>query len=113
VILAVATGKGRAGLDRELGETGLAALIADSRCADECKSKPDPQMLEELMLALGHDPEGTLMVGDAEFDLLMARNAGTAAIAVRGGAHDASRLAPHQPMAILDAVTELPGFLRY
>ncbi len=112
VTLAVATGKGRAGLDRELAETGLADFMAGSRCADECRSKPDPQMLEELMLSLGHEPQSTLMVGDAEFDLLMARNAGTAAIGVRGGAHDDNRLALHQPLAIIDAVTELPGMLR-
>lgn len=106
--LAIATGKGRAGLDRELGETGIGHLIAASRCADECRSKPAPEMLQQLMWTLDHDPGRTLMVGDAEFDLLMARNAGTAAVGIAGGAHASERLSVHQPLAVLDRVTELP-----
>jgi phosphoglycolate phosphatase len=65
-------------------------------------------MLEELMLTLDHDPNRTVMVGDAEFDLLMARSAGTASVGIAGGAHDADRLSAHQPLAVLDRVTELP-----
>lgn len=106
--LAIATGKGRAGLDRELAETGIGHLIAASRCADECRSKPAPEMLEQLMWTLDHDPARTVMVGDAEFDLLMARNAGTDCVGIAGGAHAVDRLSVHQPLAILDRVTELP-----
>lgn len=106
--LAIATGKGRAGLDRELAETDIGHLIAASRCADECPSKPAPDMLEQLMWTLDHDPGRTVMVGDAEFDLLMARNAGTASVGVAGGAHATDRLFVHQPLAVLDRVTELP-----
>lgn len=47
-ILAVATGKSRVGLDRALDHSGLRSLFQASRCADECHSKPHPQMLEEL-----------------------------------------------------------------
>lgn len=109
--LAIATGKGRAGIDRELAETGLDDLIQASRCADECASKPAPQMLHELMDALGHAPDGTLMVGDSEYDLLMARNAGVPAVAVSGGAHDDARLHRHEPLAVIASVAELPGVL--
>lgn len=111
VTLAVATGKGRVGLDRELANTGLAPLIRASRCADECASKPAPVMLEQLMAELGHAPERTLMVGDAEFDLLMASNAGTAAVGISGGAHDDARLWRHKPLAVLRSVAELPTIL--
>ena len=48
-LLAVATGKGRQGLNRVLADTGLQSLFHASRCADETSSKPHPQMLLELM----------------------------------------------------------------
>lgn len=109
--LGVATGKGRAGLERELAETGLVGLMAATRCADQCSSKPAPDMLFELMDQLGHAPARTLMVGDSEYDLLMALNAGTASVGVAGGAHARERLELHRPIAVVDSVAELPGLL--
>ena len=109
--LAVATGKGRVGLDRELAETGLGALMVATRCVDECASKPAPDMLEQLMECVGHARDETLMVGDSEYDLLMARNAGTASVGVAGGAHAHEALARHTPLAIIASVAELPNLL--
>ena len=109
--LAVATGKGRAGLDRELVETGLADLMVATRCVDECRSKPAPDMLEELMEMTGHGRRETVMIGDSEYDLLMAKNAGTAAVGVAGGAHEHATLARHEPLAIIHSVADLPRIL--
>ncbi len=39
-MLAVATGKSRLGLDRAFKVSGLGPYFHDSRCADECHSKP-------------------------------------------------------------------------
>src|SRR4051812_31243963 len=47
-LLAIATGKSRAGLSRALQSTDLASLFSASRCADQCSSKPAPDMLHEL-----------------------------------------------------------------
>jgi phosphoglycolate phosphatase len=91
-MLAVATGKSRRGLDRDLAATGLDRYMAASRTADETRSKPNPDMLLELMTRLDVGPERTLMVGDTEWDLEMARRAGVAAVAVSYGAHPAERL---------------------
>jgi phosphoglycolate phosphatase len=109
--ISIATGKGRAGLDRELGETGLMDLVVASRCADECRSKPAPEMLQQLMEATGAAPSETVMVGDSEFDLLMALNAGVRSIGIAGGAHANERLLQHRPLAILESVVHLPGVL--
>ena len=109
--LAVATGKGRAGLDRELAETGLADLMVATRCVDECASKPAPDMLEQLMDCTGHARDATLMVGDSEYDLLMARAARTAAVGVAGGAHAHELLARHAPLAVVASVAELPPLI--
>ena len=75
--LAVATGKGRRGLDEALAHTQLSGLFDGSRTADETASKPDPRMLNELMRQFAVEPGRTLMIGDTTHDLQLARNAGT------------------------------------
>lgn len=110
-LLAVATGKSRRGLDRDLAASGLERFMAGSRTADETRSKPHPDMLLELMNGLGVSPAGTLMVGDTEWDLEMARRAGVGAIAVSYGAHAAERLQSCAPLACIDAIDALPPLL--
>lgn len=110
-LLGVATGKSRKGLDRVLGYTGLGALFHATRCADECFSKPHPEMLEQLMDELGARRERTLMIGDTSHDLQMARNAGVAALAVSYGAHDREDLMTHGPVGCVDSVEELKTWL--
>lgn len=109
--LAVATGKSRLGLDRALAHSGLGAYFHALRCADQCHSKPHPQMLEELMEELGAVPERTLMIGDTTHDLQMARNAGTAGLGVSYGAHLLEDLQALAPLACLDTVEELQAWL--
>ena len=110
-LLAVATGKSRPGLDRELESTGLARFLSGSRTADETHSKPHPAMLLELMEELAVGPEATLMVGDTEWDLEMARRAGVGAVAACYGAHPRERLDPYSPLACIEAVDALLGLL--
>jgi phosphoglycolate phosphatase len=110
-LLGVATGKSRRGLDRALSHTGLGAYFHGTRCADECFSKPHPEMLEQLMDELGARPDRTLMVGDTSHDLQMANNAAVKALAVSYGAHDKAHLLEHAPMACVDSVNELKAWL--
>ena len=110
-ILAVATGKSRLGLERALDHSGLRPLFQASRCADECHSKPHPQMLDELMAEFGVTGEATLMIGDTSHDLLMARNAGVDSLAVTYGAHPHDHLLEHRPLACLHTVAELGTWL--
>ncbi len=111
-MLAVATGKTRAGLNRAFEVSGLGARFHASRCADECHSKPHPQMLEELMVEFGVGPEATLMIGDTTHDLLMAKNAGVAALGVAYGAHPRAVLEAESPLFCAADVTELATWLR-
>ncbi|MDZ4261358.1 MAG: HAD-IA family hydrolase [Pseudomonadota bacterium] len=107
VMLAVATGKSRKGLDRVLRHTDCGRYFQATRCADETTSKPHPQMLLELIEELGAKPETTLMVGDTEYDMEMAQRAGTAALAVTYGAHESHRLDKYQPLASLNNIHAL------
>ena len=111
-ILAIATGKSRLGLERALDHSGLRPLFQASRCADECHSKPHPQMLEELMAEFGVVGEATLMIGDTSHDLMMAQNAGVAGLAVTYGAHPHDHLLEHRPLACLHTVPELWTWLK-
>jgi phosphoglycolate phosphatase len=110
--LGVATGKSRAGLDRALAHTGLGDLFHSSRCADECHSKPHPQMIEELMDELAVAPAQTLMIGDTTHDLLMAHNAGVDAVAVSYGAHSADVLATAVSLYCADSIADLTAWLK-
>lgn len=89
--LAVATGKGRRGLNLALEHSGLGNYFHSTRTVDECFSKPHPQMLDELMDFLVVMPERTLMIGDTSYDLQMAQNAGVCSVGVTYGAQAAEQ----------------------
>ena len=110
-LLAVATGKGRHGLDRVLQSTGFSQYFVETRCADETQSKPHPQMLLEIMDVLGVDAGRTLMVGDTEYDLEMANSANVAALGVDYGVHSRERLMACSPLACLSSIKEMPEWL--
>ena len=86
-VLAVATGKSRAGLDRIFAETGLKKHFITSRCADETRSKPNPQMLHEILDFTAIDADKTIMVGDTTYDMDMAINANMHGLGVSYGVH--------------------------
>jgi len=109
--LAVATGKGRRGLDKDIASHGLGPLFSATRCADDAPSKPHPKMLLDIMDALDVDSTETLMIGDTAYDMEMARNAGAAYVAVSSGVHDRQRLLEFDPLALLDSVADLPAWL--
>jgi phosphoglycolate phosphatase len=109
--LAVATGKNRHGLNEALRISGLAGSFDATRTADETRSKPHPQMLQELMREFGTDPERTLMIGDTTHDLQLAANAGTDAVAVAYGAHPPEQLGDLRPLTIAHSVPELQDWL--
>jgi phosphoglycolate phosphatase len=111
-VLAIATGKSRAGLARALDNTGLAPLFASSRCADQCASKPAPDMLLELMEELDASAANTLMIGDTLHDLQMAAHAGVPAVAVSYGAHAGEDLRRAAPLGCVDSIGELGQWLK-
>lgn len=110
-LLAVATGKGRRGLERVLESTGLKGLFHASRCADEGHSKPDPGMLAALFDELSVAGNRALMIGDTTHDMEMARAAGVARIAAAYGAHPRDALLAYEPIACVNDLTELQRWL--
>ncbi len=110
--LAIATGKSRSGLDRSLTECGLPKdLFVATRCADESRTKPNPQMLEEILEETGLKPKDAIMLGDSIYDLQMAKYGEMHSLGVLTGVHDEERLWQQEPLAVLDSVADFPDWL--
>ena len=109
--LAVATGKGRRGLNLALQHCALTHYFHATRTVDECFSKPHPQMLHELMEALVVLPERTLMIGDTSYDLQMAKNAGVSAVGVTYGAQKAEQWQHLEPIRQFNNFNSLSAWL--
>lgn len=92
VVLGIATGKSRRGVDRLIRMRGLEGCFATVQTADDAPSKPHPGMVEQAMGETGASRPATLMVGDTTFDIQMAVNAGVRAIGVDWGYHPAAAL---------------------
>ncbi len=109
--LAIATGKSRRGLDKGLSETDLHDYFPITRCADETRSKPHPQMLEEILVDHNIDASKALMIGDSEYDLQLANNTKVDGLAVSYGVHGLMRLLKQDPVGFIDKIEQLPTWL--
>jgi phosphoglycolate phosphatase len=89
VLLGVATGKGRRGLEGVLERHGIRDRFITLKTSDDGPGKPNPHMLIAAMDEAGTGPAETIMIGDTTFDVLMASNAGVASIGVTWGYHGA------------------------
>ena len=106
-LLAVATGKGRQGLDPLLIEYGLEKHFVITRCADETFGKPHPQMVLDILEFTGTEKNQAVLVGVTTFDMEMAANAGIDAIAVEYGMHPHEQLSKYKPVATFSSFTDL------
>jgi phosphoglycolate phosphatase len=111
VVLAIATGKGRPGLERVLDVTGIRHYFSATRTADEAESKPHPEMILSLLSELNIPAHRAVMIGDSVLDLTMANNAGIKSIGVSYGAHSQAQLQPQQPKAVVHCATHLLSHL--
>jgi phosphoglycolate phosphatase len=109
--LAVATGKKRAGLDRVLTASASHKYFVSSRCADESGSKPDPQMLLDILQETGHSIADTVFIGDSIHDIQMAQALNMTSIAVNYGAATAATLTGKNPTYQVDSPQALIALL--
>ncbi|MGV1757473.1 HAD-IA family hydrolase [Rhizobium sp. P44RR-XXIV] len=85
LLLGAVTGKSRRGLTHILEVNGFTPYFVVSRTADDCPSKPHPAMVTECCDETGMDPHDTIVIGDAVYDMQMAKAAGATAIGVSWG----------------------------
>ena len=87
LLLAVATGKSRRGLDAVIATHGWQGRFISLQTADGHPSKPHPSMLHAAMSDAGVGPADSVMIGDTSFDMQMAGNAGMTGFGVAWGYH--------------------------
>lgn len=106
-ILAVATGKGRQGLEHNWHHSNTKHFFSTSRTADDAQSKPSPDMLQQILSELNLSAHQVLMVGDTTYDMAMAEAINMDRIGVSFGVHSAHTLQKHKPLAVINALDEL------
>lgn len=111
LLMAVATGKSRRGLDALLATHDLRGYFVATHCADGHPSKPAPGMILSCLWDSGAQAERAVMIGDTSFDILMAGNAGIAAFGVAWGHHPADALAQAGARAVARDFPELSDLI--
>ncbi len=92
LLLGVATGKSRRGLNALLASHRLERFFVTTQVADDHPSKPHPAMLYAALDEAGVEADRAVMIGDTSYDMEMAQAAGVAGIGVTWGYHPATAL---------------------
>lgn len=111
VVLGIATGKSRRGVNMLFEREDLHPLFATIQTADTHPSKPDPSMLFAAMAEVGVTPDNALMVGDSLHDAVMARRAGVPFLGVAWGYHAPSVLEAAGAKAIVRAFSDIEAVI--
>ena len=112
LMLGVATGKSRRGLDAMLKGHDLGRAFVTLQVADNHPSKPHPSMLLAALSESGVTAECAVMIGDTTFDMEMGRAAGMRSIGVSWGYHTVDQLYGAGASHIVDDTLELHTLLR-
>ena len=107
ILLGVATGKSRRGVDNLFKREGLADYFISIQTADDAPSKPHPGMIDNAVRETGVDRRNVMMIGDTTFDVEMARNADVGAIGVCWGYHEPDRLQQAGAHRLINAFDEI------
>lgn len=105
VLLGVATGKSRRGLNMMMEAHDLRRFFVTHHCADDHPSKPNPGMILSCLSDTGVEPQNAVMIGDTSFDMTMARAAGISALGVSWGYHAPDRLGADR---VVDRFADVP-----
>ena len=92
ILLGVATGKSRRGVDVLFEREGLHGLFATIQTADDHPSKPHPSMIHKALAETAASARQSVMVGDTTYDMEMARAAGVVPLGVSWGYHEVAAL---------------------
>jgi len=91
-LLSIITSRSSGRLQELLESNGIGRRFATLKTTDDGPGKPNPFLMHQTLLEVGVNKENAVMIGDTTFDMIMARSAGTAAIGVNWGVHEADEL---------------------
>lgn len=111
VVLGIATGKSRRGVDRLIDKEGWHGLFVTIQTADEHPSKPHPSMINAAMAETGALAHQTIMIGDTTYDIEMARAANVGALGVAWGYHHEDELREAGAHGVIGDYADLPPAL--
>lgn len=107
--LAVASSRRLASLTDYLNKLGIEDWFDMVVGADSViKGKPDPEPVLKVLNTLGWNADDTLVVGDADVDIMMGNAAGCRTCAVTYGNGSIASLKAAQPDYVIDDFKELP-----
>lgn len=109
--LAIATNKGEQSLQKALQVVGLNTYFRTTRSAGQTPAKPCPKMLEEIIETCETDAMHTLMVGDSEIDIEMAKQINVDAVGVNFCLQQAADLLAAGALEVFDDYQQLAKFL--
>lgn len=111
LLLGVATGKARRGLDHALAAHDLGRFFVTLQTADTHPSKPHPSMLRACLHETGVAAGRAVMIGDTQFDIAMGRAAGFQTIGVTWGYHAADDLRAAGADMLINRCADITGAL--
>lgn len=101
--LAIASSRRHESLDGLVADFGITDLFSAIVGADDVvNAKPDPEPVNLILSRLHCQPQQAIVIGDAPYDILMGRNAGTKTCAVTWGNGSREDLLAAKPDAIID-----------
>ncbi len=109
-LIAAATNWGAASLNHLLEDLPAYFTFDAVRHAGNHSSKPDPQMMLEILDELNVQPNETLMIGDTTADMEFAQNAGTDALAVSYSGTPAKYLLTYTPVSCVNSIQALKAW---
>jgi phosphoglycolate phosphatase len=107
VLLGVATGKSRSGLDMVLAQHGLTGRFVTLQTSDIHPSKPNPAMVLAALRETGADAATAVLIGDTSHDVLMGKAARVWTVGVAWGFHEAAGLTAAGADVVIDDTADL------
>lgn len=110
--MAVATSRGRRSLNLIAERMGIARYFDGLYAVEDVVNhKPSPDLALLAMERHGFNPDETLVVGDATYDLLMGHNAGCNVCGVTWGNQSVEQLKTADPEYLIDDIRKLSAIL--
>lgn len=106
-LLSIITSRSHGRLVELLETQGIAGRFVTLRTVDHGPGKPAPDLMYQTLAETGAEARDTVMIGDTTYDILMARSAGTSAIGVSWGVHEAEELHEAGANHVVDAFDDL------
>jgi pyrophosphatase PpaX len=106
--LGIVTSKVRLTVGRGLKLFGLEPFLSTIVTSDEVSQpKPHPESVLLALSQLGSSPEHALMVGDSQYDLLAARDAGVRSVGVAWSLQGEAWLSQFNPTYMIESMLDL------